>query len=124
MANYAIPSSRPYSMTPFRGYAGGMEQLDRNVWDANPSDAYQWFLSHLNPSSVDDNMLRQMFSRYHTQYMSRQIADPSGTKYPDELSFLDYMAKQNPNQDLAGFGPQARNRDQRRLTQPARWVLG
>ena len=122
MPNYAYPARSTYNTGSFRNYAQNMNQLDANVWDYNPTEAYQWWLSHLNPSNVDDNMLRQMYSRMQSRYMSRQIADPTGSMYPDETSFVSYLAKQNPQQELARYSPQARGATRREFTRPARWV--
>lgn len=121
MSNYAFSPQRRMNAQPFNNWAQNLSPIDRNVFDANPTEGFEHWLTYLNPSQINDNMLRRLYSRLYSGYTARQIADPQGNQYP-ELSFMDYLSRRDPNKEVARFSPAARSAEHRQFTRPARWV--
>jgi hypothetical protein len=126
MANYAF-GNRRQARPNASFYSNFMPALlpgDHNRYDGDPDMAFNQWLAFMNPnlSMRDDNQLRQLATRMHSDFNMRDVYYQDSRGGSPYRSFMDYLAKQNPEQMLQRSGPGARRQESRRFTSPARWI--
>jgi hypothetical protein len=123
MVNYSY-QPRSLDQSGFRDFntSMGKDSMQSNVFEGSPDAAYSYWLKRLNPTTVQDNMLRKLYTRMYADYEGGQITDPRNENPGTAFNWVDYLSRQDPNKELARYGPEARNENSRQYTRPARWV--
>lgn len=117
-SNYAVPNS-PLNSQPFRDDLGNFSLASRVMFEQAPEAGYEQYIRSLFPSFANDQALRRLYNVFRTRYdadVARGGAPESGTRW------MDWLARQDPNRELARLPAEYRGEQPGRFSRPARYV--
>lgn len=121
MANYAFRPRAVSNQGP-RSYIDNFSNMEHFMFEEAPGAGFLQWLNWMNPSTSARGNLSRMQQDLYNRYVSNQIRAPLLPDSEVASSFMEYLARLNPQREIHSQSPYARGTESRRFTQPARWV--